>query len=273
MLRLTWTRWRSSWPPCGRSCRGEDLLRHLSFGVQARARHAGRPARAQEVRGQRPAWSSAGRAARTGCSAPPTGPHGRGRPPAARACLEAGFVPDVDFLLGLPAKRPRIARSPSPSPRSSSTWARGSTAMPSCRCRERRSRAPYRSRSTTPSGRRSSALESRARCTEQWRAQQRIAQDLVALRRRPRLGSRSQILLPSQSPATPRRGRGRSRRRGRRRRRAACPSCSSRWISKPYVEKVVYAPTNPTAKRKRQPWAIAPRRGGGQEQRDGEANR
>jgi len=121
---------------------------------------------------------------------------------AARACLEAGFVPTSTSCSDCRAKRPRIARSPSPSPRSSSTWARGSTAMPSCRCRERRSRAPYRSRSTTPSGRRSSASSRGARCTDSGarsKGSRRTWSRSDAVRR---LGSRSQILLPSQSPAT-----------------------------------------------------------------------
>jgi len=203
------TRWRSSCRRAGGAARGEDLLRHLSFGVQARARHAGRPARAQEVRGQRPAGHR--RAERLGPGAPrhPPGPHGRGPSAGRRArASRRASSPTSTSCSDCRAKRPRIARSPSPSPRSSSTWRRGSTAMPSCAAgnaaRGRRTGADRRRRAAALQ-----RLESRAR-SRTWARSKGSRQDLVALRRRPAAWDRAlRSSSPASRPRPPRRGRDR----------------------------------------------------------------
>jgi B12-binding domain/radical SAM domain protein len=107
---------------------------------------------------------------------------------AARACLEAGFVPDVDFLLGLPGETSEdralsIAFAQELVDLGARIHSHAFMPLPG---------TPLAGAVPEPIDDAERAalqrLESRGALHGQWRAQQRIAQDLVALRRRPAPG-------------------------------------------------------------------------------------
>ena len=162
--RRIWTRWKRCSPQCARSCQRAALRilekyvdnDQLVIGGQSgsdrvlRATHRGHSV--EEVRR------------------------------AVHACIEAGFVPDVDFLLGLPGETPEdralsIAFARELVEVGARIHSHAFMPLPG---------TPLASAAPEPIEEPARValeqLESRGALHGQWRAQQRVAQDLVALR-------------------------------------------------------------------------------------------